>query len=241
MGSYAYDPYGNTTSHTGGSSPLRYDGQFQDDDTGFYYLRARYYDPTTAQFLTRDPLESETGQPYSYAGDDPIDNSDPSGQLCLGNYCLGFHPGTIPGSITNIGRGMSFGLSDTIANWISPGASCTVAQNSAQQLVGAAATTVATVGWGSAADAPGAAPDLENLSPKIVRQMESRGWTQEQIQQAYDSGERVNAINRANGNPATRYINPTTGQSVVVDDVTGQVFHVGGPGFLYGPESGDLP
>jgi RHS repeat-associated protein len=40
---------------------------------------ARYYDPTTAQFLTRDPLESETGQPYSYAGDDPIDNSDPSG------------------------------------------------------------------------------------------------------------------------------------------------------------------
>jgi hypothetical protein len=42
---------------------------------------ARYYDPTTAQFLTRDPLEAETGQPYSYADDDPIDNSDPRGMF----------------------------------------------------------------------------------------------------------------------------------------------------------------
>ncbi len=40
---------------------------------------------------------------------------------------------------------------------------------------------------------------------------------------------------------ATRYINPTTGQSVVLDDVTKEVIHVGGPGFKYGPGSGDLP
>jgi len=32
-----------------------------------------------------------------------------------------------------------------------------------------------------------------------------------------------------------------TGQSVVVDTVTNEVIHVGGPGFKYGPESGDLP
>jgi RHS repeat-associated protein len=240
-GTYTYNPYGQVTNHTGASTPLHYDGQYQDDETGLYYMRARYYDPSTAQFLTRDPLEDITGQPYSYAGDDPIDNGDPSGDFCIGNYCLGFHPGTIPNSIVNLGRGFSFGLSDKIANWISPGASCTVGQNTAQQLVGNAATVVATLGWGTAADAAGAAPDLENLSPKIIRQMEGRGWTQEQIQEAYGSGQRVNAINKANGNPATRYINPSTGQSVVVDDVTGKVIHVGGPGFLYGPGSGDLP
>jgi RHS repeat-associated protein len=40
---------------------------------------ARYYDPSTAQFLSRDPLEDITGQPYAYASDDPIDNSDPTG------------------------------------------------------------------------------------------------------------------------------------------------------------------
>jgi RHS repeat-associated protein len=82
-GTYNYTPNGTTAAHTGTSTPLRYDGQYQDNETGFYYLHARYYDPTTAQFLTRDPLEAETGQPYSYAGDDPIDNSDPSGLLCV--------------------------------------------------------------------------------------------------------------------------------------------------------------
>jgi RHS repeat-associated protein len=79
IGTYAYDPYGKTIAHTGASVALRFDGQYQDDESGLYYLRARHYDPTTAQFITRDPLDDETGQPYSYAGDDPLDNSDPSG------------------------------------------------------------------------------------------------------------------------------------------------------------------
>jgi hypothetical protein len=39
----------------------------------------RYYDPTTGQFLTVDPLVSVTGQPFSYANDDPVNGSDPSG------------------------------------------------------------------------------------------------------------------------------------------------------------------
>jgi YD repeat-containing protein len=47
--------------------------------TGFQYLRARYYDPGTAQFLNRDPLEPITGTPYAYAGSDPLNYTDPSG------------------------------------------------------------------------------------------------------------------------------------------------------------------
>ena len=43
----------------------------------------RYYDPITAQFLSVDPLVDQTGQPYSYAGDNPINGSDPVG-LCSG-------------------------------------------------------------------------------------------------------------------------------------------------------------
>lgn len=92
-GSYTYTPYGATTSHTGATTALRYDGQYQDNETGLYYLQARYYDPATAQFLTRDPLEDETGQPYSYAGDDPIDYEDPSGLDWLddvGDWTAGF-------------------------------------------------------------------------------------------------------------------------------------------------------
>ena len=79
------------------------------------------------------------------------------------------------------------------------------------------------------------------ISSKIERQMARRRWMPQQIDEAVQSGKQVRAINRATGNPATRYVHPETGQSVVVDNVTGEVIHVGGPGFRYGPGSGDLP
>ncbi len=78
------------------------------------------------------------------------------------------------------------------------------------------------------------------IGSKIAKQMGPRGWTPEQIQEAIKSGKRARAVNKATGNPATRYLHPKSGQSVVVDDVTREVIHVGGPGFKYGRGSGDL-
>ena len=40
----------------------------------------RYYDPVTGEFVSVDPDGAETGQPYTYASDDPIGSSDPTGQ-----------------------------------------------------------------------------------------------------------------------------------------------------------------
>jgi len=40
----------------------------------------RYYDPVTGQFLNVDPLVDLTSAPYFYAGDDPVNLADPSGQ-----------------------------------------------------------------------------------------------------------------------------------------------------------------
>lgn len=78
---YTYDPYGNLASSTGSiQSHLLYDAQYQDGETGFYYLRARYYDPVTTQFLTIDPLVAQTLSPYTYTNGDPVDNADPTGQ-----------------------------------------------------------------------------------------------------------------------------------------------------------------
>jgi hypothetical protein len=71
--------------------------------------------------------------------------------------------------------------------------------------------------------------------------MGPRGWTEQQIAEAMKSGQQIRAINKATGNPAIRYVHPQNGQSVVVDTVTDEVIHVGGPGFKYGPASGDLP
>lgn len=84
-------------------------------------------------------------------------------------------------------------------------------------------------------------PDLSRASPKKLRQMQQRGWTQEQVSEAFESGEQSPAINKATGGSATRYVHPKTGQSVVIDDATGQPIHLGGPGFKYGPGSGDRP
>jgi RHS repeat-associated protein len=81
---YTYDPYGNLTASTGtATTSLRYAGQFFDPESGYYYLRARYYDPKTAQFITRDPVSPAT-QPYAYTADNPANNIDPSGQFCIG-------------------------------------------------------------------------------------------------------------------------------------------------------------
>jgi hypothetical protein len=71
--------------------------------------------------------------------------------------------------------------------------------------------------------------------------MGPRGWTEQQIAEAIKSGQQIPAINKATGNVAIRYVHTQTGQSVVVDTVTNEVIHVGGPGFKYGPASGDLP
>ncbi|HTB97511.1 MAG TPA: RHS repeat-associated core domain-containing protein [Terracidiphilus sp.] len=57
-----------------------------DSDLGFYYLRARYYNPLSGRFMSRDP---EDGQPfvpktlhkYLYANGDPINGIDPSGRV----------------------------------------------------------------------------------------------------------------------------------------------------------------
>jgi hypothetical protein len=69
---------------------------------------------------------------------------------------------------------------------------------------------------------------------KWAGQLAKRGWTSEQISEAISRGERFEAQNMVNkGNAATRYVHPGTGRSVIIDDVTKEVLHVGGDGFGY--------
>jgi RHS repeat-associated protein len=78
---YTYDPYGSLAGSTGtATNPFRYAGQYTDPETGYQYLRARYYDPSTGVFLTRDPLETQTREAYGYAGGNPLNRTDPTGQ-----------------------------------------------------------------------------------------------------------------------------------------------------------------
>jgi RHS repeat-associated protein len=79
-GTYTYNPYG-MPEHTGtATTPLGYDAQYTNSDTGLIYMRARTYDPATRQFLSVDPLAAITRAPYSYTYDNPVNESDPSGE-----------------------------------------------------------------------------------------------------------------------------------------------------------------
>lgn len=102
-----------------------------------------------------------------------------------------------------------------------------------------------TTGTSAASFASNFIPPIRGLrylrfSHKILRQMGPRGWTFRAIDEAVETGQTVRAINKSSGNPATRFIHPETGQSVIIDDATGEVIQVGGPGFRFGPGSGDL-
>ena len=96
--SYSYDALGARTAVTGSlaDTPFGYAGQYTDAETGFQYLRARYYDPATGQFLSRDPLALPTGHPYAYAAGDPTDLSDPSG------LCPSLIPDIVCGAVSGV-------------------------------------------------------------------------------------------------------------------------------------------
>jgi RHS repeat-associated protein len=79
VNSYSYDPYGGTrTVSESVASPYRYDGEYLDGATGLYRLGNRYYDPSLGRFTQVDP-SSQEANPYVYAGDDPVNVSDPNG------------------------------------------------------------------------------------------------------------------------------------------------------------------
>lgn len=90
---YAYDAYGNctiidsTNSDIATANAIRYRGYYYDDETGWYYLNARYYSPEWRRFISPDDTtyldpESVNGlNLYCYCGNDPINFVDPSGHM----------------------------------------------------------------------------------------------------------------------------------------------------------------
>ncbi len=84
-GECTYGAYGAPTCEGATTTPLGYDGQYTSSDTGLVYMRARVYDPATAQFLSVDPLVGFTLAHYNYVDDNPLSGSDPSGLCGLGS------------------------------------------------------------------------------------------------------------------------------------------------------------
>ena len=88
-GAQTFDSWGNVTATTGSiTTPFGYAGSYRDAVSGLDYLRARWYDPSTGQFMSIDPVEFQTQRPYQYAFNNPTTNTDPTG-LC-GTWCITF-------------------------------------------------------------------------------------------------------------------------------------------------------
>jgi RHS repeat-associated protein len=83
-----YDEYGSTfnqSSTNGIKTAFAYAGEYLDEDTGLYNLRARWYEPSTASFISVDPILSQSGEGYSYASANPLSFTDPLGLISWGN------------------------------------------------------------------------------------------------------------------------------------------------------------
>ena len=82
---YTYQPFGAATVNGTNANPYQFTGR-ENDATGLYFYRARYYSPTFQRFVSQDPIGFGGGDAnlYRYAYDNAVNGRDPSGQGLIG-------------------------------------------------------------------------------------------------------------------------------------------------------------
>ena len=110
VATYKYDAWGNCTVTNatgftvGTDNPFRYRGYYYDTETGLYYLNSRYYDPEVGRFINADkyivtdPQSVLCANTFAYCENNPVNNSDPSGEFL--NTIFGAIFGAITAVIT---------------------------------------------------------------------------------------------------------------------------------------------
>jgi RHS repeat-associated protein len=86
---YVYNAFGERLSRTGATAnPYQFAGDRYGELEGLTFLRARYYDPSTGRFISKDPFEGVLRDPvslhrYLYANANPVAFTDPTGLMSL--------------------------------------------------------------------------------------------------------------------------------------------------------------
>ena len=84
---YAYDAFGNrTVEEETVENRFGFAGEMLDAVTGQYYLRARFYNPVIARFLSEDTYYGDGLNLYAYCHNNPVGYVDPSGHICEEKY-----------------------------------------------------------------------------------------------------------------------------------------------------------
>ncbi len=84
----SYDAYGSVRAQAGEGRSFTFTGEQLDTETNMVFLRARYYDPETGRFASRDSFPGQMADPgsvnrYTYAQDNPLKYIDPMGHFVL--------------------------------------------------------------------------------------------------------------------------------------------------------------
>jgi RHS repeat-associated protein len=110
---YTFDSFGNTTNSSGSlTNFFRFTGREFDTETGLYFDRARYFDPTTGRFVSEDPIGFNGGMNfYRYVRNSPVNLNDPFGLWPQGGIGTGIGGvvGGIIGGIVGAGGGAAGG------------------------------------------------------------------------------------------------------------------------------------
>ncbi len=126
---YSYDAYGNLLTAEGETeNDFLYTGEQYNANTGLYYLRARYMDPSTGTFISMDSYQGNLYDPvslhkYLYANANPVMNTDPTGCFSIGEALTQFAgSATISGAeirhnamVIAIGLGILYKLRHVVA------------------------------------------------------------------------------------------------------------------------------
>jgi RHS repeat-associated protein len=89
-----YTPYGEKWQRAAANDDqASFTGHIADSATGLTYMEARYYDPVIGRFLSNDPVGFAPSRPeyfnrYAYVGNDPLNKTDPDGQMA--NFVVKF-------------------------------------------------------------------------------------------------------------------------------------------------------
>lgn len=204
---YEYEPFGLPVDDA--PEGPGFGGHAMDGDSGLIYMQQRYYDPISARFISIDPMavDAVTGfnfNRYAYANNNPYRFADPDGRMAVpmgAAGCALSGPACPAGAVVGavIGKALTIGI------------------------------VAAVIGGSDSDDAGGDLPAGEDIKideEKIGRQIDDRGWSEEEVRDLTKSEPSGVSVDNTGGrnDPATVYGTPEG--HVVINDKTGDVVQV---------------
>ncbi|MCL2678877.1 MAG: RHS repeat-associated core domain-containing protein [Dehalococcoidia bacterium] len=117
---YKYDAFGaEWNPSSGDANPFRYCGEYWDGETGNYYLRARYYDPSIGRFTQEDPINAGLNW-YTYCNNNPVLFIDRTGHYAEALQWVPSLSGALPWLVGGIATGMASIKTAIATSWFVP-------------------------------------------------------------------------------------------------------------------------